>query len=115
MDLKFASLDSVTLSLRVKYISDGYDADDSYYLTGMDDRKSSFWVGGAMTWKTDFLDLSAEILGDTSDYSNGYRSKFQAEKGLHMEILDLLQNLQLNGLMAILLITIMVLKKQRKK
>lgn len=80
MDLKFASLDSVTLSLRVKYISDGYDADDSYYLTGMDDRKSSFWVGGAMTWKTDFVDLSAEILGDTSDYSNGYRSKFQAEK-----------------------------------
>ncbi|MDY4314398.1 MipA/OmpV family protein [Pectobacterium actinidiae] len=80
VDLKFLSNESFTLSLRAKYAGDGYDADDSPFLTGMDDRKGGVWAGGAMMWKTGIVDLSAEILGEVSGYSKGSRAKLQAEK-----------------------------------
>lgn len=80
VDLKFLSNESVTLSLRAKYAGDGYDADDSPFLTGMDDRKGGVWAGGAMIWKTGIADLSAEVLGEVSGYSKGSRAKLQAER-----------------------------------
>ncbi|KAA8995872.1 MULTISPECIES: MipA/OmpV family protein [Pectobacteriaceae] len=80
LDLKLLSNESVTLSLRARYAGDGYDADDSPFLAGMDDRKGSIWAGGAMMWKTGIVDLSAEVLGDVSGNSKGSRAKLQAER-----------------------------------
>ncbi|MVT05945.1 hypothetical protein CD006_25660 [Enterobacter sp. 10-1] len=80
LDLKLLSSESVTLSLRARYAGDGYDADDSPFLAGMDDRKGSIWAGGAMMWKTGIVDLSAEVLGDVSGNSKGSRAKLQAER-----------------------------------
>lgn len=41
----------------------------------MEERKASFWVGGAAMWRTDLANLSAELLGDASGNSKGLRFK----------------------------------------
>jgi len=38
--------------LRARYALEGYDAGDSPFLVGMEDRKASLWLGGAAIWKT---------------------------------------------------------------
>jgi outer membrane protein len=80
VDYKFISTEHVSLSLRARYVGDGYDADKSPFLAGMKDRKGSVWAGSAMTWKTNIADLSAEVIGDVSGYSKGTRAKFRVER-----------------------------------
>jgi outer membrane protein len=80
LDLKLYSGDKLSLRLRARYARDGYDADDSPFLAGMDDRKSSVWVGGAMVWRSQLANLSAEVLHDASGYSKGSRAKFQVDR-----------------------------------
>lgn len=80
LDLKLFSGESVSLRLRARYAGDGYEADDSAFLAGMDERKGSVWVGGAVTWTNDIANLSAELLGDASSHSKGSRAKLQADR-----------------------------------
>lgn len=80
LDLKLYSGDSLSLRLRTRYARDGYDVDDSRFLAGMADRKGSVWIGGAMVWRTPFINLTAEALGDASGYSKGSRAKLQADR-----------------------------------
>lgn len=80
LDLKLNASEAFSLRLRAKYAGDGYDADDSPYLSGMEDRKGGVWAGGAMIWKTGIVDLSAEVLGDVSGESKGTRAKLLAER-----------------------------------
>jgi len=80
VDLKLMSADSISLRLRARYAGDGYDADDSPYLTGMQDRKASLWLGGAAIWRTDIATFTGELLGDALSNSKGMRAKLQVDR-----------------------------------
>jgi outer membrane scaffolding protein for murein synthesis (MipA/OmpV family) len=63
VDLKLPSAAGIRFAVRAKYgLGAGYEADDSPYLAGMAERKGSLWLGGAATWKSPLLSLSAEWL-----------------------------------------------------
>ncbi len=71
---------SVELAARLKYEGLGYEASDSPALRGMDERKESFWAGGAVTWSTPIARLSAEWTGDVSSHSKGQQLQLQADR-----------------------------------
>jgi outer membrane protein len=79
-DIKAYSTETFSLRLRARWSGDGYEAKDSPVLTGMDERKSSLWAGGAVTWKTDFANLSGEVLADAMGNSKGTRAKLQIDR-----------------------------------
>jgi outer membrane scaffolding protein for murein synthesis (MipA/OmpV family) len=79
-DLKLTSIGPVSLRLRARLAGDGYEADDSPFLNGMDKRKSSLWLGGAAIWRNDIANLSAELLADGSGNSKGSRFKVQVDR-----------------------------------
>ncbi|SYZ51362.1 MltA-interacting protein [Xanthomonas arboricola pv. juglandis] len=80
LDFKFFSTDNLSLRARVRLSGDGYNADDSPFMTGMDDRSRSLWAGGALIWKTELANLSAEVLADTMGNSKGARAKVQIDR-----------------------------------
>ncbi len=82
VDIKAYSTEALTLRLRARWVGDGYEAKDSPALTGMNERKSSLWAGGAATWRTNFANLSGEVLTDVSGHSKGTRVKVQMERRL---------------------------------
>jgi len=79
-DLKLYSGDSISLRLRARFAGDGYDASDSPFLSGMEDRKASLWLGGAAIWRTDIATFTGELLGDAMGNSKGKRLKLQADR-----------------------------------
>lgn len=79
-DLKLYTGDSISLRLRARYAGDGYDAADSPFLSGMEDRKASLWLGGAAIWRTDVATFTGEVLGDAMGNSKGKRLKLQADR-----------------------------------
>ena len=79
LDLKLPSAGPVSFALRARYSFDGYDADDAPILNGMQDRKSSFWLGGAARWHNPVVDVSAEWVGDASSHSKGQQFKLVLE------------------------------------
>lgn len=79
-DFKAYSTEPLSLRLRARWSGDGYEAKDSPFLSGMDKRKSSLWGGGALTWKTDFANLSGEVLADAMGNSKGTRAKLQIDR-----------------------------------
>lgn len=80
LDVKLFTGESVSLRLRSRLSREGYEAEDSPFLEGMDERKGGLWLGGAIIWKTGLAHLTAEILGDASGYSKGTRAKLQSER-----------------------------------
>ncbi|SEN88061.1 outer membrane protein [Duganella sp. CF517] len=70
------------LDLRVvgKYDFSGYETGDAPILNGMRERKSGFWAGGKMIWRTGIVDVSAELLADASGNSKGRRANLGLEK-----------------------------------
>lgn len=81
LDVKLYTGESLSFRLRARYAgSDGYESSDSPYLAGMDQRKGSFWAGGAAIWKNDIANVSAELLGDASGNSKGSRFKLQVDR-----------------------------------
>lgn len=80
LDVKLPSAGPVSFRLRARYAGDGYEAEDSPYLTGMDERKASVWLGGTAIWRTDAANLSAELLADGSGNSSGAKFKLQLER-----------------------------------
>jgi MipA family protein len=81
LDIKLYSEQSLSFRLRGRYAgSDGYESSDSSFLVGMDERKSSFWAGGAVIWKSDIANVSAELLGDASGDSKGSRFKLLLDR-----------------------------------
>ena len=80
LDLKVTPPYPLTVSLRLNYEFDGgYKASDSSFLEGMSDRKAGFWVGPAVKWHSELIDLSASYLFDASNKSKGRRASFAAE------------------------------------
>ncbi|RTQ34890.1 MipA/OmpV family protein [Variovorax gossypii] len=80
VDVKLPSAGPVSFRLRARYAGDGYEADDSPYLAGMDKRKGGIWLGGAAIWRNDIANLSAELLADGSGNSKGTRFKVQVDR-----------------------------------
>lgn len=80
-DIKVYSNDSLSFRLRARYAGgDGYEADDSPFLAGMQDRKASLWAGAAVIWKTDFANFTGEVLADTMGKSKGTRARLQVDR-----------------------------------
>lgn len=79
-ELKLPSAGPFSFRLKARYLIDGYEASDSPYLGGMAERDDSVWAGGEVIWRTPFVNLSAELLGDASSHSEGQRFRLQAER-----------------------------------
>lgn len=80
-DVKLYSGDALSLRLRARYAGgDGYEAGDSPYLAGMDERKASAWAGVAVLWKTEIVNVSAEFLADALSESKGTRARLQVDR-----------------------------------
>ncbi|OUY06404.1 hypothetical protein CAP51_13370 [Acinetobacter populi] len=84
LDVKLYTNESLSLRARARYSGDGYESKDSPYLMGMDERKSSIWLGGALEWKTDIANVSAELLSDASGNSKGSRAKVLVDRRFAM-------------------------------
>jgi outer membrane protein len=82
VDLKLGGNDTFSAGLRARYAGDGYEADDSPFLTGMAERKASFWLGGHASWKLGGSTITAEALGDASNKSKGTRMSLGIEHRL---------------------------------
>ena len=80
LDLKLPSAGPVSFRLRARYAMDGYDASDSPFLAGMDERKDGIWLGGAAVWRNDIANLSAELLGDASGNSKGSKLRLMVDR-----------------------------------
>jgi outer membrane protein len=46
----------------------------------MDERKGGFWAGGALDWKNDIANVSAELLGDAAGNSKGSQLKLELNR-----------------------------------
>ncbi|MET0268346.1 MAG: MipA/OmpV family protein [Duganella sp.] len=70
------------LDLRLvgKYDFSGYESGDAAILNGMRERKGGFWAGGKVKWRTDVVDVTAEVLADASGNSKGRRVNLGLEK-----------------------------------
>lgn len=80
-DFKLYSSDSLSFRLRARYAGgDGYEADDSPFLAGMEERKASLWAGAAVIWRTDFANFTGEVLADTMGKSKGTRARLQVDR-----------------------------------
>lgn len=79
-DFKVWSGESLSFRVRARFSGDGYEAKDSPFLAGMDERKFSVWVGGAVLWKTDFANISGELLADAMGNSKGTRARVQIDR-----------------------------------
>jgi outer membrane protein len=79
-DFKIYSTKSMSFRLRARYDGDGYDPDDSPFLSGMAERKSTAWVGGAFLWNAGIVNVSVEVLHDALQYSKGSRAAVQVER-----------------------------------
>lgn len=58
----------------------GYEADDSPFLDGMSERKGGFWAGASAEWETDWAEVSALWVADTSGHSKGQRFSLGVER-----------------------------------
>jgi outer membrane scaffolding protein for murein synthesis (MipA/OmpV family) len=80
LDLKLPSAGPVSFRLRARYSMEGYEASDSPFLAGMDERKDGIWLGGAAVWRNDIANLSAELLGDASGNSKGTKFRLTLDR-----------------------------------
>lgn len=75
---------SIEVAARLKYEGMGYEASDSPVLAGMDERKESFWAGGAVAWKSPIARLGVEWVGDASGHSKGQQLQLQVDRRFAM-------------------------------
>lgn len=80
VDLKLLPDDAFQIGLRVRFVPEGYEADDSPFLAGMGDRDASFWAGGFASYRTRWATLYGEVLGDASRNSKGTRATIGVER-----------------------------------
>ncbi|MES2612354.1 MAG: MipA/OmpV family protein [Pseudomonadota bacterium] len=94
VDVKLPSLGPIGLRLRSRFGFDGYEAEDSPWLAGMQERKSSLWLGAAATWDTGPVQLSAELLADASGHSKGRQFTLKAERRFQQGAWDITPRVQ---------------------
>lgn len=87
LSLEPAPSHSVNIDLVARWDGSGYDDDDiedTPILRGMHERKSGFWAGARIEWKSDWVDVTAEALADASGNSKGKRFNLGVEKTWHI-------------------------------
>lgn len=95
VDLKLPSAGPVGLRLRSRFGFEGYEAKDSPWLAGMQERKGSLWLGAAASWDTGPVQLSAELLADASGHSKGRQFTLKAERRFQLGAWDITPRLAL--------------------
>lgn len=96
-DFKVPIASPVTLALRARYaFEDGFEPSDARELDGMAERKSSFWLGAALGWRSEFVNASAEWLVDASGHSKGTRARATVDKPLYVGAFLIAPRLALN-------------------
>lgn len=68
---KFSDADPMEFAVIGEYIADGYEASDSNFLTGMEERDPTFGVGAHVLWKPDNIGIKLAAVTDASDNSEG--------------------------------------------
>jgi len=63
-----------TFGLIGNYRLDGYEAEDSPYLKGMDDRDGTLDIGVEYSYDTGFGEIGIEVVADTLDTHEGYQA-----------------------------------------
>lgn len=76
---QFAPGNSLEASARLKYEPEGYKASDSVALAGMEKRKDAILGGGALAWRTPWVDVGAEWVADVAGDSKGQKLSLQVE------------------------------------
>ena len=89
VDLKLPSAGAFSFALRATYQIAGYNSGDAPILAGLADRKSSAWLGGAVTWHDPMVDITLEGLGDASGHSDGQQWRLAVERAFQMGQLEL--------------------------
>lgn len=86
VEVKLPSAGPVAFKLNARYaLNEGYESSDSSFLSGMDERKASVWLGASASWRTDIATLSAGWMGDASGESKGQQIRLSAEKNFRFE------------------------------
>lgn len=80
VELKLGRAGGFAYGLTLGYARDGWKAEDSPALSGMQDRKSSVWLGARARLDTDMGSFSAEWSGDASGNSHGSKLRLAAER-----------------------------------
>jgi len=73
---QLSSSENYKFGLTGSYRLDGYEADDSPYLTGMDDRDGTLDVGFEYSYNTGFGSVGMEVVADTLGNHEGYQADF---------------------------------------
>jgi len=68
--------DNYSFGFTGNYRLDGYEADDSPYLTGMDDRDGTLDLGVEFSYDTGFGKIGIEVVADTLGTHEGYQADF---------------------------------------
>ncbi|WP_306394544.1 MipA/OmpV family protein [Telluria beijingensis] len=79
IDYKLPSYGPLQFRLRARYANDGYEAKDSPYLAGMEERKGGLWLGGAATWRSGAVSVAGEFTAATGD-AEGRRLKLELNR-----------------------------------
>jgi len=79
IDYKLPSYGPLQFRLRARYANDGYEAKDSPYLTGMEERKGGLWLGGAAIWRSGATSVASELTAATGD-AEGKRFKLELNR-----------------------------------
>ena len=69
---------TTTVSFETRYRFQGYDASDSDFLTGMDDRDGTFEVGGRLVHRIGRLRIQLQAMSDVSGTHDGYEAEARA-------------------------------------
>lgn len=86
LDAKLPSLGDFDFSIRTKVaLGEGYKASKSAYLSGMESRNGSIYLGAASTWRAGFAKLSLDYLKDVSGHSKGSQLSFGIERSFNFD------------------------------
>ena len=80
VSLKLPSAGPVSFALSADFSNDGYEASDSGFLAGMDEREDNFWVGATAKWETSIAYFSTTWSTDVSGNSGGQKFAISAER-----------------------------------
>jgi outer membrane protein len=67
--------DNYTFGLTGNFRMDGYEAEDSLFLMGMDDRDGTLDLGVEYSYDTGFGKIGIEVVADTLDTHEGYQAE----------------------------------------
>lgn len=80
LEFKLGERGPLAFGLTATYQRQGYEADDSPALAGMDTRRSGAWLGARASLRGRHSTLTAEWAADAADHSRGQQLRFVLER-----------------------------------